>query len=180
MLGLLRRLWAWLVRLFRPPQLTHSQIVTAYISAGATYGDACTYPGGMAEIGGRNAREVWAILEKEYAALGYRTIPIKNLIKLGGYGEAVTELAWVKRDPGEVALLWEPNTEGPIPMPSDVLDRLATIGEPRTCPECKGSLLKEERVHCSWCLWTIYRSSFKSPLALFIADDYAKPPAPSA
>ncbi len=173
MLETLKRSWTWLVRLFRPRQLTESEVVTAYIAAGACYGDACTYPGGMApSIGKFSAREAWGVMEKEYAALGYRTIPIKDLIDLGGYGQPVTKLVRISRDIGEEALLWEPSIEGPVPMGPDVLDQLASIGDPRTCPECRTELLEADRVHCTWCLSSILRGSFDNHLAANIAETY--------
>jgi hypothetical protein len=182
MLELLRRAWTLLgfllSKIFRPRQLSESEVVTAYIAAGACYGDACTYPGAVAgKIGGRSARKAWGILEKEYAALGYRTIPIKDLINYGGSGTELGHLVRANRDEGEKALLWEPSTAGPTPMEEGPLDRLAAIDQPRRCAECRRELLDDERVHCSWCLRPILRGSFKNPLAERVREKFCDSPA---
>lgn len=144
----------WIVRLYDRlfrPVVDEADIIHAYVIAGAVYGDACTYPGGFAELGGKNARVVWAQLEKEYAARGYRTVPIRDLIQLGGYGTSLKHLVHVKRGPSEQALLWEPSTDGPTPYGS-VLDDLAAIGTTPRCTKCQFVLKNNEVLHCSWCL----------------------------
>ncbi len=80
-------------------------IVEQYVRSGAVFGEALSYLY-MGECVGFHGMKVrWAKLERLYAELGYRTIPVEDFLEYAGYGKALDHLIRVKRTDGEEAKL---------------------------------------------------------------------------
>jgi hypothetical protein len=79
-------------------------VVEQYVRSGAVFGDALSYLYMGECIGFHSMKERWAKLERLYAELGYRTIPLEDFIEYGGYGKSIDHLVRVRRADGEEAL----------------------------------------------------------------------------
>jgi hypothetical protein len=81
-----------------------ASVVQRYIDAGLNFGDAVSYIY-MGECDGFDKLlSIWEESEREYAALGYRTIPIDAFVQAGGWGKALEEIGTL-REPSEEAVL---------------------------------------------------------------------------
>lgn len=80
-------------------------IVEQYVRAGAVFGEAISYLYMGECVGFHSMKERWAKLERLYADLGYRTIPLEDFVEYGGYGKSIDHLVRIRRDDGETALL---------------------------------------------------------------------------
>lgn len=76
-------------------------IVEQYVRSGAVFGEALSYLYMGECVGFHSMKERWAKLERSYAELGYRTIPLEDFLEYGGYGKAIDHLVRVKRTEGE-------------------------------------------------------------------------------
>lgn len=80
-------------------------IVEQYIRSGAVFGEALSYLHMGECVGFQGMKERFAKLERLYADLGYRTIPLEDFLEYGGYGKAIDHLVRVKRAEGEEPIL---------------------------------------------------------------------------
>ena len=84
--------------------MSDKRVERKYVRLGARFGDAVSYiPMGEC-IGFRQMLRRWADWEREYAGRGYKTVPLDDLIELGGYGKSIDSVLGQKR----------PKTEEPI------------------------------------------------------------------
>lgn len=98
----LRSAWKALCRSARG--LRREYIIEQYLRAGARFGDAL----GRLEMGEcvplDSMIKHFAKLERRYASLGYRTIPLQEFVEYGAYGRAIHNLLRVQRELGEAAI----------------------------------------------------------------------------
>jgi hypothetical protein len=80
-------------------------VVEQYIRSGALFGEALSYLYMGECVGFHSMKERWAKLERAYAELGYRTIPLEDFVEYGGYGKKIDHLVRVRRAHGESAIL---------------------------------------------------------------------------
>jgi hypothetical protein len=76
------------------------EVVQRYVDAGAVFGDVVSmiYMGEC--IGFEGMLKAWEEAERDYAALGYRTIDLDSFVGYGGWGKELEGLT-VARDEGE-------------------------------------------------------------------------------
>jgi hypothetical protein len=79
-------------------------VVEQYVRAGAVFGEALSYLYMGECVGFHSMKERWAKLERLYAELGYRTIPLEDFVEYGGYGKSIDHLVRVRRPDGEDAV----------------------------------------------------------------------------
>ena len=72
-------------------------VVEQYLRAGALFGEALSYLYMGESVDFSKLRERWAMFERQYAALGYRTISVDDFIEYGGYGVLVDHLLRIQR-----------------------------------------------------------------------------------
>jgi hypothetical protein len=80
-------------------------VVEQYVRSGAVFGEALSYLYMGECVGFHSMKERWAKLERLYAELGYRTIPLEDFLEYGGYGKRIDHLVRVYRADGERAVL---------------------------------------------------------------------------
>lgn len=84
--------------LFKPNSKT---VKTNYLKVGADFGDVISYIY-MGECDGfARMMKKWEKWERQYAALGYRTISLDRFTDYGGYGRVLDDVWEVKREKGE-------------------------------------------------------------------------------
>jgi hypothetical protein len=84
--------------LFKP---SHKKVKAKYRQAGADFGDAISYIYMGECIGFVEMSQEWAKWERQYAALGYRTISLDRFTEYGGYGKPLDDVWEVKREDAE-------------------------------------------------------------------------------
>lgn len=87
------RRW-WIRKLY-----SDAELYRAYLTHGASFGDAVSYIYMGECIGFDKLLDTWAAWEAEVLARGYRALSIDTLVGIGGYGKEPPEL--VRRGPGE-------------------------------------------------------------------------------
>lgn len=72
----------------------------SYLEAGAEFGDAVSHIYMGECIGFPGMLEKWESWEREYSALGYRTLSIDDFVSIGGWGKDPEELGFgeMRRD----------------------------------------------------------------------------------
>lgn len=80
-------------------------VVEQYVRSGAVFGEALSYLYMGECVGFHSMKERWAKLERLYAELGYRTIPLEDFLEYGGYGKSIDHLVRLRRADGEEPVL---------------------------------------------------------------------------
>jgi hypothetical protein len=93
-----------------PPILnwvSDSRLTRAYREAGEAYGDAVSYLTIAGPcVGFDRLRARFSAVEREYAARGFRTVPLADFVEAGGYGRDIGALIGVERPDGEEVVLY--------------------------------------------------------------------------
>ena len=107
---------------------TNEEIVTAYVNAGAEFGDVVSYIYMGECIGFADLLAQWEKTEAAYAELGYRTLSIDDFVSFGGYGKSIDDLLKVPRKEGEKAVLhaayYRENFLGKVGMNAAVIEAM--------------------------------------------------------
>lgn len=77
-----------------------------YRQAGEDFGDAVSYLYMGCCVGFDSLLRRWERWEQEYSNRGYRTVSLDDFLASGGYGTDISALFGVKRDVGEVPVLY--------------------------------------------------------------------------
>jgi hypothetical protein len=80
-------------------------VVEHYVRSGALFGEALSHLYMGECVGFHSMKERWAKLERVYAELGYRTIPLEDFVEYGGYGKSIDHLVRVRRTENEEAVM---------------------------------------------------------------------------
>ena len=80
-------------------------VVEQYLRSGALFGEALSYLYMGQSVDFEKFKQRWAMFERQYAALGYRTISVDDFIEYGGYGVLVDHLLRIRRKIDEPAVL---------------------------------------------------------------------------
>lgn len=83
--------------------MTDKQVENRYTEAGRIFGDAVSYIYMGECIDFEKYLTTWGKWEAEYAKRGYRTLPIDDFVKYGGYGKPLKDLG-TKRGKNEKAI----------------------------------------------------------------------------